>query len=105
MHGSAYLSLEIGRRFRLLRACLKRDDPELYDRTTVPVSLKAQTNAEGRGDETLLYDCVTRTLGAEYFAKKSFERITTTKSSCESLARSADFVPTTPPSRTQRPSR
>ena len=36
---NADLSIEIDRRIRLMRACLKRFGLELYDRTTVPPSL------------------------------------------------------------------
>ena len=41
-HGNADLSLEIDRRIRLMRACLKRFGPELYDRTTAPLSLQVR---------------------------------------------------------------
>ena len=34
IHENADLSLEIDRRIRFMRACLKRFGPELYDRTT-----------------------------------------------------------------------
>ena len=41
IHENTDLSLEIDRRIRLImRACLKRLGPEMYDRTTAPLSLK-----------------------------------------------------------------
>ena len=41
IHESTDLSLEIDRRIRLMRTCLKRFGPELYDRTIAPLGLKA----------------------------------------------------------------
>ena len=41
-HETADLSLEIDRRIRLMRACLKRLGPELDAKTTAPLSLKVR---------------------------------------------------------------
>ena len=82
-----------------MRACLIRFGPELYGGATAPLSLKVRM-LKAEVIETLLYGCATWTLRAEHMP--SFERLTT-KSSCESLASSANFVPTAPPSRTRRP--
>ena len=49
-------------------ACFKRFGPEWYDRKTAPISLKVRT-LKAEVIETLLYGCVTWTLGAEHFAK------------------------------------
>ena len=43
IHDNADVSFEIDRRTRLMRACLKRVGPELYDKTTAPISLKVRT--------------------------------------------------------------
>ena len=48
-------------------ACFKRFGPELYDRKTAPISLKARM-LKAEVIETLLYGCVTWTLGAEHSA-------------------------------------
>ena len=68
IHENADVSFEIDRRSRLMRACLKRFGPELYDRTTAPFSLIVRT-LKAEVIETLLYECVTWTLRAEHFAK------------------------------------
>ena len=48
--------------------CFKRFGPELYDKTTAPLSLKVRMlKAEVIG--TLLYGCVTWTLSAPHFAR------------------------------------
>ena len=65
---NADLWLEIERRIRLMWACFKRFGPEWYDRKTAPISLKVRT-LKAEVIETLLYGCVTWTLGAEHFAK------------------------------------
>ena len=41
IHENAELSLEVDRRVSLMRACLKRFGPKLYDRTTASLSLKS----------------------------------------------------------------
>ena len=102
IHENVDLSLEIDRQIRsITRACLTRFGPELYDRTTAPLSLKVRM-LKPEVIETLLDGCVTWTLRAEHFAKLE---TAPTKSRCGSLASSAEFVVTTPPSRTRRPSR
>jgi len=68
IHENADLSFEIERRIRLMRACLKRYGPELYDRTNAPLSLKVRM-LKAEVIETLLYGCVTWTLNADHFAK------------------------------------
>ena len=55
---NAELSLGINRRICLVRAYLKRFAPELYDRTTAPLSLKVRM-LKAEVIETLLYGCVT----------------------------------------------
>ena len=67
-HENADLSFEIDRRTCLLRACLKRFGPELYDRTIASLSLKVRM-LKAELIETLLFGCVTWTLRVEYFAK------------------------------------
>ena len=42
VHENADPSLEIDRRIRLMRACPKRFDPEVYDRMTAPLSLNVR---------------------------------------------------------------
>ena len=42
IHENADLSLEIDRRIRLMRACLKRFGPEFFERTTAPRRLKVR---------------------------------------------------------------
>ena len=49
-------------------ACFKRFGPELYDRTTAPLSLKIRM-LKAEVIETLLYGCVTWTLSAQHFAR------------------------------------
>ena len=100
IHGTADLSDEIDRRIRLVPACLRRFGPELYDRTTASLSLKVRM-PKAEVMETV-YGRATWTL--ERNTLPSFEGLTT-KSFRESLASSTDFVLTTPPSRTRRPSR
>ena len=68
LHENADLSLEIERRTRLMWAGFKRFGPELYDRKTAPTSVKDRM-LKAEVMETLLYGCVTWTLGAELFAK------------------------------------
>ena len=63
IHENADLWLEIERRIRLMWACFKRFGPELYDRKTAPLSLKVRM-LKANVIETLLYGCVTWTLGA-----------------------------------------
>ena len=63
IHGSADLSFEIERRIRLMWACFKRFGPEMYDRTTVPLSVKVGMQ-KAEIMETLLYGCVTWTFEA-----------------------------------------
>ena len=53
IHESAHLSLEIERRIRLMRACLKRFGPELYDMATVRLSLTVRM-LKAEVTETLL---------------------------------------------------
>ena len=54
IHENADLSLEIDPRIRLMRARLKRFGPELYDKTTAPLSLKVRM-LKAEVVETLLY--------------------------------------------------
>ena len=68
IHESADLSFEIERRILLMWACFKRFGPELYDRTTAPLSLKARM-LKAEVIETLLCGCVTWTLSAQRFAR------------------------------------
>ena len=91
--------VEIDRRVQLMRACYKRCGPELYDRTTAPLSLKV-CMLKAEVTETLLYGCVTWILNAKHCVAVSKR---TSKSSGESLASSVG--PTTLASRTPRPSR
>ena len=49
-------------------ACFKRFGPEMYDRTTVPLSVKVGMQ-KAEIMETLLYGCVTWTLSAQQFAR------------------------------------
>ena len=65
---NADLSPKTKRRIRLMRACLKRFGPELYDRTTAALSLKVRM-MKAEVIETLLYRCETWTLRAEHFVK------------------------------------
>ena len=95
------IRLIIDRRIRLMRACLKRFGPELYNRTTTPLSLKVRT-LKAEVIETLMYGCVTWTLKAKHFAKL--------RTAHQVLLRvnwlpDTDFLPTIPLSRTRRPSR
>ena len=48
--------------------CFKRFGPELYDKTTAPLSLKVRM-LKVEVIETLLYGCVTWTLSAQHFAR------------------------------------
>ena len=100
IHETADLWLEIERRIRLMPACFKRFGPELYDRKTAPIRLKVRM-LKAEVTETLLYaGGVLRGLSVRNISPSS-ERCTA-KSSCRSLAFSADNLPTTPPSRTRR---
>ena len=67
IHENADLWLETERRIRLMWACFKRFGRELYDKTA-PISLKVRM-LKAEVIETLLYGCITWTLGAEHFAK------------------------------------
>ena len=58
--------VKIERRFRLLRACYKRFDPEVYDVTTAPLSLEV-CMLKADVVETLLYECVTWTLNMIHY--------------------------------------
>ena len=58
IHENADVSLEIDRRIRIMQAGLKWFGPELYDRTTAPLSLKVRMQ-KAEVIETLLYGCVT----------------------------------------------
>ena len=62
------LWLEVERRIGLMWACFKRFGPELYDRTTAPLSLKVRMR-KAEVIETLLYGCVTWTLSEQHFAR------------------------------------
>ena len=68
IHESADLSFEIERRILLMWACFKRFGPELYDRTTAPLSLEVRT-LKAEVIETLLNGCVTWTLSVHHFAR------------------------------------
>ena len=68
IHESADHSFEVERRIRLMWACFKRFGPELYDRTTAPLSLKVRV-LKAEVVETLLCGCVTWTLSAQHFAR------------------------------------
>ena len=68
IHEGVDLSLKVDQRIRLMRACLKSFGPELYDRTTAPLSLNVGM-LRAEVIETLLYGCVTWILRAEHFAK------------------------------------
>ena len=70
--------------------CLKRFGPELYDIKTAPLSLKVGM-LKAEVIETLLYGCVTWTLS--HNNSPGSDRCIT-KSSCGSLASSADSVAT-----------
>ena len=60
--------LEIDRRTRLVRTCLKRFGLKLYDRATAPLTLKVRM-PKVKVIETLLYGCAMYTLRANSFAK------------------------------------
>ena len=65
-----YLSFEIERRNRLVRACFGRFGPELYGMTNALLSVKVRTGMlKAEVIETLLYGCVTWTLSAQHFAR------------------------------------
>ena len=103
MRENTDLSLEIDGRIHLLRACPKRLGPGLYDRTTAPHSLKVRM-LKAEVTETLLFGCVTWTLGAD----QHFAKLRTAP--YQVLLRAIGFrrrlrIDHTTPSRTRRPSR
>ena len=55
-------------------ACFKRFGPEWYDRKTAPISLKVRT-LKAEVIETLLYGCVTWTLGAEHAKLRTVHQV------------------------------
>ena len=59
---------EIKRRARLAWECYKRFKPELYDMEAAPFTLKVRM-LKAKVMETLLYVCVTWTLGKEHLAE------------------------------------
>ena len=59
---------EIKRRTRLAWACYNRFKRELYDMEDAPFTLKVRKR-KAEVMETLLYGCVTWTLGQEHFAE------------------------------------
>ena len=67
-HESDDVWLEIDRRIRLMRACLKRFCPEYNDRTTAPLSLRVRM-LKAEVIENLMYVCVTWILRADKYAK------------------------------------
>ena len=64
----ADITPEIERRIRLAWGCLRRYSRELYDRPTAPFLLKVRM-LKAEVMETMLYGCVTWTLGQQHFAK------------------------------------
>ena len=50
-------------------ACYSRFNRELYDVEAAPFALKVMCMLKAEVMETLLYGCVTRTLGKEHFAE------------------------------------
>ena len=64
---SAELLLEIERRIRLMWACLRQFDRELYDVTTAQLSLQPRMR-KVELIETLLYWCMTWTLRAKHLS-------------------------------------
>lgn len=56
IHENPDFSLEIDRRVHLMRACLERFGPELYNRTVTPLSLRVRM-LEADVMETLPYGC------------------------------------------------
>ena len=65
---SADIMPEIKRRVRLAWACYSRFKRELYDMEAAPFALKLRM-LKAEVMETLLYGCVTATLGKEHFAE------------------------------------
>ena len=65
---NALTSLKIEIRIRLMWTCLRRFGPELYEITTVPLSLKVRM-LTAEVFETLRYVCVTWTLRSKHFAR------------------------------------
>ena len=59
---------EIKRRVQLAWACCRRFKRELYDMEAAPFALKLRI-LKAEVMETLLYGCVTWTLGKEHFAE------------------------------------
>ena len=91
------LSLEIDRRIRLMRACLKRFGLGLYDRTTAPLLVQVRINAEGRGERPCCTGvCDVDPLRAEHFARLRKAHHHQQEEVCPFsrviLASSADFV-------------
>ena len=64
---SADVMPEIKRRVCLARACYSQFKRELYDMEAAPFALKLHM-PKAEEMETLLYGCVTWTLGKEHFA-------------------------------------
>ena len=83
---SADITPEVKRRIRLAWACYNRFKRELYDMEDAPFTLKVCT-LKAEVMETLLYGCVTWTLGQEHFAEL---RTANTTFSYGSLDSSAD---------------
>ena len=65
---NANINPEIERRTRFAWACFKKYGRELYDRPTAPLQLKVRM-LKAEVLETLLYGCMTWTLGQEHYAK------------------------------------
>ena len=65
---SADIMPEMKRRIRLAWACYNRFKRELYDMEDAPFTLKVRM-LKAEVMETLLYGCVTWTLGQEHFAE------------------------------------
>ena len=68
VNASAEIMPEIQRRVRLAWVCYKRFKRELYDIEAAPLTLKLRL-LKAEVIETLLYRCVTWTLGKEQFAE------------------------------------
>lgn len=68
VNASADIMPEIKRLIRLAWACYNRFKRKLYDMATASFTLKVRM-LKAEVMETLLYGCVTWTLGQEHFAK------------------------------------